>query len=130
MGLPRLLQESDVHCEYPVDADDEYVTEQGFQPTLPGEATKISAALALFRACRVLARTLDELYPSSPSYELSLRKIQELNEELDNWYEDLPPHLRLQFVQGKPSTNIISSRCPLLVCEWTNATNLCLTKIL
>ena len=103
-----------MHCEYPVDADDEYVTERGFQPTLPGESTKLSSALALFRASRILSKVLKEIFPAEASYELSLQKLREIADELDGWHNSLAPHLRLQFLQDKPSTGTISSRSPLL----------------
>jgi hypothetical protein len=116
LGLPRLMRDEDAQCEYPVDADDEYVTEKGFLPTLPGEFTKLSSALALFKVSRILAKVLSEIYPSSASYELSFRKLEALSDELDEWSNSLPSHLRLQFVQDKPSTLVVSSRSPLLVC--------------
>ncbi|KAL8688758.1 MAG: hypothetical protein Q9224_004805, partial [Gallowayella concinna] len=114
LGLPKLLKEEDVHTEYPVNIDDENVSERGFQPTLPGESTRLASALALFRGSRVLARVLDGLYPASRSYDLSLQKIGAFNNELDIWLNSLPPHLRLQFAQDKPSTKIIGSRSPFL----------------
>ena len=115
LGLPKFLKEEDVLCEYPVDADDEYVTEQGFMPTLPGESTKLSSALALFRLSRVLSKVLTELYPASASHEISLRTIASLADELDDWSHNLAPHLKLTFQQDKPSTNVTSSRAPILV---------------
>ncbi|KAI9734605.1 MAG: hypothetical protein M1834_002206 [Cirrosporium novae-zelandiae] len=114
LGVPVLLREDDVHTEYPADIDDECVTEKGFLPTLPGESTKLSNALALFRATRILTHVLEQNYPASVSYELSLQRIISLNEELDTWLQGLAPHLRLEFVQDKPSTNVIGSRSPLL----------------
>ncbi|KAL8966265.1 MAG: hypothetical protein Q9197_006081 [Variospora fuerteventurae] len=114
LGLPMLLTEDDIHAEYPVDIDDENVSEGGFQPTLPGESTRLSSALALFRGSRILSRVLDQLYPASLAYDLSLQRIGMLNDELDMWLSDLPSHLRLQFVQDKPSTNVIGSRSPFL----------------
>ncbi|KAF2740146.1 hypothetical protein EJ04DRAFT_233479 [Polyplosphaeria fusca] len=114
LGLPKLLREDDVHCEYPVDADDEYVTDKGFLPTLPGEYTKLSSALALFRMARILAKVLAELYPASASHEISFRTIATLADELDEWLNNLAPHLKLTFVQDKPSTNVTSSRSPIL----------------
>ncbi|KXL51287.1 hypothetical protein M433DRAFT_60738 [Acidomyces richmondensis BFW] len=114
LGLPKHLKDEDVHCEYPVDADDEYVTERGFQPTLPGESTKLSSALALFRAARILTRVLEEVYPAKTSYELSMKKLADLSDDLDAWCNSLAPHLRLHFAQDKPSTGTISSRSPLL----------------
>jgi len=115
LGLPRSLRDEDVHCEYPVDADDEYITEKGFLPTLPGEYTKVSSALALFKGARILAKVITDLYPASASYEISFRTILALSDELDEWSKNLPQHLHLQFVQDKPSTHIISSRSPLVV---------------
>ncbi|KAM0255147.1 hypothetical protein ACHAQJ_006070 [Trichoderma viride] len=113
-GLPKLLKEEDVQAEYPSDTDDEYVTEKGFQPTLPGEYTRISSALALFRATRILARILDRNYPAAANYDLSLQQMGAFEAELDGWYDDLPPHLRLNFAQGKPSRDVTGSRSPLL----------------
>lgn len=114
LGLPKQLKDDDVHCEYPVDADDEYVTERGFQPTLPGESTKLSSALALFRAARILSKVLEEVFPAKASYDLSMKTLAGLSDELDAWTTSLAPHLRLQFVQDKPSTGTVTSRSPLL----------------
>lgn len=119
VGLPKLLSEGDIHAEYPADVDDENISEQGFQPTLPGESTRISSALALFRLARVMSKVLDENYPAASSHDLSLQKINVLNDELDIWQGCLAPHLRLQFVQDKPSTNVVGSRSPLLVRRFT-----------
>ncbi|KAI0597342.1 fungal-specific transcription factor domain-containing protein [Biscogniauxia sp. FL1348] len=114
LGLPKLLKEDDIHTEYPSDTDDEYVTEKGFQPTLPGEHTRLSSALALFRVSRVLAKVLEKVYPATTSHELSLQQIAALDAELSEWDENLPAHLKLNFVQDKPSTDITGSRSPLL----------------
>ena len=117
-----LLRDADISTEYPKDVDDENITHQGLSPTLPGELTKISSALALFKASRILARTLEELYPASATYQLSLKRLRALSDELDQWSQNLPSHLRLQFLNDKPSTGVISCRSPLLVspspCIW------------
>lgn len=115
MGLPKLLREDDLQVEYPSDTDDEYVTEKGFQPTLPGEHTRLSSALALFRATRILAKVLEKNYPSATTYDLSLQQMNTLENELDSWYDALPSHLKLRFAQDKPSTDVTGSRSPLLV---------------
>ena len=114
LGLPKHIKDADVHCELPTDADDEYVTERGFQPTLPGESTKLSSALALFRAALILSKVLEEVFPAKTSYDLSLKKLSDLSEELDSWSSSLAPHLRLTFVQDKPSTGTVNSRSPVL----------------
>ena len=117
LGLPMLMKDHDIHTEDPSDVDDENVTERGFQPILPGESTRLSSALALFRASRIMSRVLGEIYPAALSHELSLHRISALNDELDAWQCSLAPHLRLQFAQDKPSTSVTSSRSPLLVCQ-------------
>ncbi|KAF7542638.1 hypothetical protein G7Z17_g11397 [Cylindrodendrum hubeiense] len=114
LGLPKLLREEDIQAEYPADTDDEYVTEKGFQPTLPGEYTRLSSALALFRGTRILAKVLEKNYPASSSHDLSLQQMSSLDTELDAWYDNLPAHLRLNFAQDKPSTDVTGSRSPLL----------------
>lgn len=114
LGLPKLMKEEDIHAEYPSDTDDEYVTEKGFQPTLPGEHTRISSALALFRLSRILARVLEKNYPAAASHELSLQQMSMLDVDLQAWDEGLPAHLKLNFVQDKPSTDVTGSRSPIL----------------
>ncbi|PBP17823.1 fungal-specific transcription factor domain-containing protein [Diplocarpon rosae] len=114
LGLPRLLKEEDIHAEYPSDTDDEYVTEKGFQPTLPGESTKISSALALFRVSRILSRVLDQNYPAAAIHDLSLQSLASLEGDLKEWSDKLPTHLKLTFVQDKPSTDITGSRSAIL----------------
>ncbi|KXG49157.1 Transcription factor [Penicillium griseofulvum] len=113
-GLPVLLREQDIETEYPVDVDDENVTETGFLPTLPGESTRISSALALFGAARILTKALEDLFPSKSGYDVYVSKMRSVTGQLDEWLHTLPPHLRLEFTQDKPSTNVTSSRSPLL----------------
>ena len=129
LGLPKLLNDSDIYAEYPADVDDENVSERGFQSTLPGESTRLSNALALFRVSRILSTVLIEIYPAASSHDLSLQKIGVLSDELDNWQSSLPSHLRLQFVQDKPSANIVGSRSLLLVSIESIAINISLTII-
>lgn len=115
LGLPKLLKDCDIYTEYPADVDDENVSERGFQSTLPGESTRLSSALSLFRAARIMSKVLDVNYPAASSHDLSLQRISGLSDELDNWHTSLPSYLRLDFVQDKPSTNVVGSRSPLLV---------------
>ncbi|KAL7276243.1 DNA-binding transcription factor cat8 [Rhizina undulata] len=115
LGLPKLFKEADVDAEYPSDIDDEYISEKGFLPTLPGDSTKISSALALFRSSRILAKVLENVYSSALSHDQSYNKLKELEEEVDAWKNGLAPHLRLEFVNGSPATNVVHSRSPLLI---------------
>ncbi|KAJ5301311.1 hypothetical protein PENANT_c023G08168 [Penicillium antarcticum] len=113
-GMPVLLREDDIQIEYPVDVDDENVTETGFLPTLPGESTRISSAIALFGASRILNQALEDMFSSKSEYDVSVSKMRSVAGQLDEWLQTLPAHLRLEFSQDKPSTNVTSSRSPLL----------------
>lgn len=114
-GLPVVLREEDIRTEYPEDVDDENITETGFLPTLPGESTRLSSAIALFSGSRILNTALHNLYSPESEYEISISKLRAASNDLDEWVQNLPVHLRLQFSQDKPSTNVTSSRSPLLV---------------
>lgn len=114
-GSPTLLRESDISIEYPADVDDENLTEQGFSPALPGELTKISSSLALFKICRILSRALDQLLPASASYRFSVDDLNSISDELDEWVQSIPTHLRMKFLNDRPSTGVVSDRSPILV---------------
>ncbi|TGO68484.1 hypothetical protein BOTNAR_0024g00350 [Botryotinia narcissicola] len=114
LGLPKLLREDDIYAEYPSDIDDEHMNEKGYQPMLPGEPTRISSALALFRCSRILSKVLEQIYPSAATHDLSLQTLFALVAELNEWSDSLPTHLKLTFVQDKPSTDITGSRSALL----------------
>ncbi|CAD6442553.1 8cdd596a-c629-4c11-8d0d-48e153a200af [Sclerotinia trifoliorum] len=114
VGLPKLLKEDEIYAEYPLDADDEHVTENGYESMLPGEPTRISSALALFRCSGILSKVLEQNYPSAATHDLSLQSLSALEMELDQWSDNLPAHLKLTFVQGKPSTDITGNRSALL----------------
>lgn len=110
-----MLRENDMDIELPADVDDENVTETGFVPAVPGESTRLSTALALLDASKILGKVLGVLYPSTAAYEISMSKLRGLSEELDAWHTNLPSHLKLVFSQDKPSTNVTGSRSPLIV---------------
>ncbi|KAK6602621.1 transcriptional activator protein acu-15 [Botrytis cinerea] len=114
IGLPKLLREDDIYAEYPSDIDDEHMNEKGFQSMPPGEPTRISSALALFRCSRILSKVLEQIYPSATTHDLSLQTLFALAAELNEWSDNLPSHLKLTFVQDKPSTDITGSRSALL----------------
>ncbi|EEH22024.1 hypothetical protein PABG_04235 [Paracoccidioides brasiliensis Pb03] len=112
-GLPVLMLETDICAEYPADIDDENLTDS-IVPTLTGELTRISSALALFSVSRILSKVLAQLYPSPSGYDVSLSTVHSLAKELDEWQQGLPPHIRLEFAQDKPSANVTGNRSPIL----------------
>ena len=114
IGAPRSLHDQDCQCEAPIDVDDEYISDHGIQPVLPGEASKLSTALSLFGLSRIMAKVQGELYSTQATYDLSFNSISSLENELNAWCNSLPSHLRLQYMGEKPSTTVTSSRSPLL----------------
>ena len=110
-----MLRDDRIGTELPVDVDDENLTEEGLLPSLPDECTRMSSALALIEASRILGKTLESLYPSAANAQISVAKLHGLSEELDAWNKGLPSHLKLIFIQDRPSTNVTGSRSPLLV---------------
>ena len=114
-GMPMLLRDVDITAEHPADVDDENISKDGFAIALPGEYTKTSSALELFKVAKLLGKVLEQLYPSTPNYHFSVSKLHMLSDELDQWSARLPQHLKLKFVKDKPSMNVISCRSPLLV---------------
>lgn len=113
-GLPIMLRDCHIGTEAPADVDDENFTKTGFTPALPNEPTRMSSALALLKASKILGKAIETLYPSAADHEISMSKLYELSMELDSWKKSLPTHLQLTFIQDKPSTNVTGSRSPLL----------------
>lgn len=113
-GLPVMLRDDRIGTEMPADIDDENITEEGLHPGVPDECTRMSSALALIEASRILGKALEILYPSAPNAQVSVTKLHGLSEELDSWNKGLPTHLKLIFIQDRPSTNVTGSRSPLL----------------
>ena len=115
LGQPKSLHEENIQTEFPADLDDESITEDGFLSTVPGELTKLSCALSLFRITRILSKVLDELYPAAPSYTISQSKFSALRSELSTWLSELPSPLRSYSTRDNPDTDIIAGRAPILV---------------
>lgn len=110
-----MLNEGSIGTELPADIDDENITEDGLLQGVPNDCTRMSSALALIEATRILGKALDILYPTTSTTQISVANLQGISEELDAWNKGLPAHLKLLFVQDRPSTNVTGSRSPLLV---------------
>lgn len=117
LGLPRLFKDVDITAEYPLDIDDGYINEQNFLSIFSSDSSIGSSAVALFRCSRVLARVLDIMYPTAVAHDGSLRRLEELQTELEGWRAELAPHLWLEFVNGVPGTKLVHCQPLLLVCS-------------
>ena len=84
----------------------------GFLPTPPGNFSVMSAAIALFRASKLLSRTLREVY--SPQ-RVSLSTVQALEIELSDWRNGLPGYLRTDLPNCVPTSTNYHSHAPMLL---------------
>jgi len=114
LGLPKHIKEEDVHCEYPIDLGDASLAQANGELPSSEDPPQIAAAIALFDVSRVLSKVVEEVFPTKPMYELSLRKLTELSNELDAWYNSLPPYLRQQISFEKPPMASLGSQSPIL----------------
>lgn len=104
LGLPLTLSEDDFDQDLPSEVDDEYVTESAILP-MPKDTVPLAAASnANFRLSKILAKIVKGVYPikshnsfeqnPSRTYSVSFATIYELEKDLKNWEEELPPALK------------------------------------
>ncbi|KAH8891639.1 hypothetical protein GQ53DRAFT_720276 [Thozetella sp. PMI_491] len=103
LGFPLLLSEEDFDQELPTEVDDEQITKHRILPVPPGSAPSIFQAFnARAKLMGVLAKILKHVYPlkgiqenstsrEATTYMISYARIQEIERDLRNWLEELPP---------------------------------------
>ncbi|SCO12716.1 uncharacterized protein FFB20_15276 [Fusarium fujikuroi] len=112
-NTPMLLKDAEIKIDYPSDIDGEYITEHGYLNTPSWKPSRISCALALFRATRVLAKALNERYYDVN--EFTSERMTAIEGELDTWMTQIPRHLELEFTEDKCPQDVENSRPWLLV---------------
>ncbi|KAF2275428.1 uncharacterized protein EI97DRAFT_450995 [Westerdykella ornata] len=103
LGLPIFLRDEDVDQEWPVEVDDEYITETDIRSMPQGEISVIAASNAHTRLVLILSDICKHVYPikgtqsdgnSSVTYTVSYSKIRQLEKALQYWLDELPEALR------------------------------------
>lgn len=107
LGFPLLLNPEDVDQPYPTEVDDEYITNDGIIQPPPGTISFFEAFNAHTRLMDILSRVIKNVYPlkrvdqSMPSgdgpgttYRISYASVKKIEEELQQWYIDLPEQWR------------------------------------
>lgn len=105
LGLPHALSEDDIDQEYPIEVDDQYITESGILPMPEGSLSLISAFNAHTDLVAIVAKIVKHVYPikgalpsqnkdNAKSYSVSYSKIRELEKDLQSWLEKLPMGLK------------------------------------
>lgn len=120
LGLPRFLEEEDIDQDFPVEVDDEYITETEILPMPEGTISVMSAFNAHTRIVQVLSKICRYVYPikgtqsgskNSVTYTVEYSKIRELEQDLAQWLDELPmalkpggdaPHIIIRYVYLTP----------------------------
>ena len=99
LGLPKMLNDDDIDQELPQEVEDEYISSTKI---LPMPATKLSFIAATndhTRLLQILEKVVKYVYPikglenvshkSNQSYMVSHTRIQEIEQDLQDWMENL-----------------------------------------
>ena len=103
LGLPQTLSDEDIDQEFPLEVDDEYITKDGIEPMPEGQVPIMTAFNAHTRLVQLLSKVVRYVYPikvqdkqggnADRSYSVPFSAIRELESDLENWKNSLPPVL-------------------------------------
>ncbi|KAF2665000.1 hypothetical protein BT63DRAFT_417543 [Microthyrium microscopicum] len=122
LGLPHSLNDDEIDQDYPLEVDDEYITETRILPMPEGSISLLTASNHHTKLVQILAKVVKVIYPSHASikrhmlgknlntYSVSYAKIVEIEQDLQNWQDSLPLALR----PGGEATRVMQ-RCQHLL---------------
>ncbi|KAI0023141.1 fungal-specific transcription factor domain-containing protein [Xylariomycetidae sp. FL0641] len=103
LGFPLLLNDDDIDQPMPTPVDDQYITKDGILTPPPGTPSFFEAFNAHVKLMEILGRVVKNVYPLKgmdhggvegegpyASYTISYAKIKDMEEELQQWNEQLP----------------------------------------
>lgn len=102
LGLPQTLSDDDIDQEFPAEVDDEYITHEGITPMPEGQVSLLTAFNAHTRLVLLLQKIVRKVYPikvqnqhgqTDKSYTVPFSAIRELESDLEQWKNSLPPIL-------------------------------------
>ncbi|CAN9480239.1 unnamed protein product [Alternaria alternata] len=114
LGLPRFLDDEDIDQEWPIEVDDEYITETEILPMPEGSISVMAAFNAHTRLVQILNKICKYVYPikgtqsgakNSVTYSVGYSKIREIEQDLARWLDELPVALK----PGGDAPSIIKS---------------------
>ncbi|KAH8885971.1 hypothetical protein GQ53DRAFT_809853 [Thozetella sp. PMI_491] len=91
-GLPKLINDSDLDADYPVDCELEHIDTAQLLFPLPGETTQVRDFIALVHLSRVFSGILDQLYTTTHRRE-GPAKMAKLSGELRSWNQQFANQL-------------------------------------
>ncbi|KAK4552486.1 Gypsy retrotransposon integrase-like protein 1 [Recurvomyces mirabilis] len=99
LGLPQTLSDDDIDQEFPLEIDDEYITDNGILPMPEGTVSLMTAFNAHTRLVILLSKIVRKVYPiktqdtPDKSYSVPFSVIREIESDLEEWKNSLPPIL-------------------------------------
>ncbi|KAI5273894.1 hypothetical protein E4T47_02847 [Aureobasidium subglaciale] len=102
LGLPQTLSEEDIDQEYPLEIDDEYITEEGILPMPEGITPLTTVFNAHSRLVELLIKIVRNVYPirakdvqsnMDRSYTVPFSVIRDIENDLETWKSNLPAGL-------------------------------------
>ncbi|KAJ6118291.1 hypothetical protein N7471_013758 [Penicillium samsonianum] len=103
LGLPQMLSDDDIDQEYPMEVYWDFHTTEGITKP-PSHYTPLMAGCnAHIRLSNIILKVVKYIYPaknaryrskSDQRYMVSHSKVREIERDLQNWMEELPPALR------------------------------------
>ncbi|KAK5728695.1 Gypsy retrotransposon integrase-like protein 1 [Elasticomyces elasticus] len=100
LGLPQTLSDEDIDQDFPLEVDDDCVTEDGILPMPEGTVSLMTAFNAHTRLVQLISKIVRNVYPihtqqnlPDKSYSVPFSVIREIEGELEEWKNALPPIL-------------------------------------
>jgi Fungal specific transcription factor domain len=117
LGLPQMLSEDDIDQELPAEVHDDYITADGIQAMPAGTFPLMKATNAHTKLTMILRKVVRYIYPikgsatmqSDDRYTISHGRIRELEQELQDWMEELPMELRPSDNAGMELSRYVSN---------------------
>lgn len=103
LGLPRFVGDEDIDQAWPLEVDDEYITDTEILSMPTGSVSVMAAFNAHTKIVRIVDKICKYVYPTqgsrwsgnhSMTYKVSYSKISELEQDLSEWLDELPMGLR------------------------------------
>jgi hypothetical protein len=103
LGLPIFLKDEDVDQDWPAEVDDEYISETEIRPMPAGKISVLAASNAHGKLVMILENICKYVYPikgtqsggkNSVTYSVSYAKIREIEQDLQQWLDQLPMALK------------------------------------
>ncbi|KAI9846113.1 MAG: hypothetical protein M1837_004369 [Sclerophora amabilis] len=118
LGLPKTLSDEDIDQDFPIEIDDQYITKDSILSIPQGKISLYSAANAHTKILKILAKVIKYIYPikgleqhmqdrKAQSNVVSHARIRELEEDLQQWMDDLPMQLR---TGGEPPPEVLRAQ--------------------